>query len=72
MWAETWRGSRGGYWCFFIKDPGAFETRRARQERICRTTPSNVAFTDSERIIGDAAKNQVAMSPTNMVSDANA
>uniref|UniRef100_H3C2W4 Heat shock protein 8 n=1 Tax=Tetraodon nigroviridis TaxID=99883 RepID=H3C2W4_TETNG len=29
-----------------------------------RTTPSYVAFTDSERLIGDAAKNQVAMNPT--------
>ncbi|XP_047186411.1 heat shock cognate 71 kDa protein-like isoform X1 [Scophthalmus maximus] len=35
-----------------------------------RTTPSYVAFTDSERLIGDAAKNQVAMNPTNTVSDA--
>ena len=26
-----------------------------------RTTPSFVAFTDSERMIGDAAKNQAAM-----------
>ncbi|KAI3962228.1 hypothetical protein MKX01_030778 [Papaver californicum] len=32
-----------------------------------RTTPSYVAFTDSERMIGDAAKNQVAMNPTNSV-----
>ncbi|EMS50129.1 Heat shock cognate 70 kDa protein 1 [Triticum urartu] len=30
-----------------------------------RTTPSYVAFTDSERLIGDAAKNQVAMNPVN-------
>ncbi|PQE16861.1 heat shock 70 kDa protein [Rutstroemia sp. NJR-2017a BBW] len=30
-----------------------------------RTTPSFVAFTDTERLIGDAAKNQVAMNPTN-------
>uniref|UniRef100_A0A2K5RSP6 Heat shock protein family A (Hsp70) member 8 n=1 Tax=Cebus imitator TaxID=2715852 RepID=A0A2K5RSP6_CEBIM len=30
-----------------------------------RTTPSYVAFTDTERLIGDAAKNQVAMNPTN-------
>merc|ERR1712124_243032 len=35
-----------------------------------RTTPSFVAFTDSERMIGDAAKNQCAMNPTNTVFDA--
>jgi len=35
-----------------------------------RTTPSYVAFTDSERIIGDGAKNQVAMNPSNTVFDA--
>ena len=30
-----------------------------------RTTPSYVAFTDTERLIGDAAKNQVARNPEN-------
>ncbi|KAJ6322787.1 hypothetical protein OIU77_012600 [Salix suchowensis] len=35
-----------------------------------RTTPSYVAFTDTERLIGDAAKNQVAMNPINTVFDA--
>jgi len=35
-----------------------------------RTTPSYVAFTDTERLIGDAAKNQTAMNPTNTVFDA--
>jgi len=35
-----------------------------------RTTPSYVAFTDSERLIGDAAKNQAAMNPSNTVFDA--
>nr|QWE91362.1 heat shock protein 70 [Salpingoeca surira]QWE91715.1 heat shock protein 70 [Salpingoeca surira] len=35
-----------------------------------RTTPSYVAFTDSERLIGDPAKNQVAMNPNNSVFDA--
>jgi heat shock protein 1/8 len=35
-----------------------------------RTTPSYVAFTESERLIGDSAKNQVAMNPTNTVFDA--
>ncbi|KAA0026113.1 heat shock cognate 70 kDa protein-like [Cucumis melo var. makuwa] len=35
-----------------------------------RTTSSYVAFTDSERLISDAAKNQVAMNPINTVFDA--
>ena len=35
-----------------------------------RTTPSYVAFTDTERLIGDAAKNQVAMNPKGTVFDA--
>jgi L1 cell adhesion molecule like protein len=35
-----------------------------------RVTPSYVAFTDTERLIGDAAKNQVAMNPHNTVFDA--
>jgi len=35
-----------------------------------RTTPSYVAFNDEERLIGDAAKNQGAMNPTNTVFDA--
>eukprot|EP00731_Ephydatia_muelleri_P019937 Em0012g762a len=35
-----------------------------------RTTPSYVAFTETERLIGDAAKNQAAMNPNNTVFDA--
>ena len=35
-----------------------------------RTTPSYVGFTGEERMIGDAAKNQVAMNPINTVYDA--
>jgi len=35
-----------------------------------RTTPSYVAFTETERLIGDAAKNQVALNPVNTVFDA--
>lgn len=35
-----------------------------------RTTPSYVAFTESERLIGESAKNQAAMNPTNTVFDA--
>ncbi|KAH9402863.1 Heat shock 70 kDa protein 1A [Tyrophagus putrescentiae] len=35
-----------------------------------RVTPSMVAFTDTERLIGDAAKTQVASNPANTVFDA--
>ena len=34
-----------------------------------RTTPSYVSFNDSERMVGEAAKNQAAMNPTNTVFD---
>ena len=35
-----------------------------------RITPSVVAFSDAERLIGEAAKNQAALNPTNTVYDA--
>lgn len=35
-----------------------------------RTTPSIVAFTDTERLVGDAAKNQINANPKNTVYDA--
>ena len=35
-----------------------------------RTTPSYVAFTEAERLIGDAAKSQAAVNPSNTVFDA--
>tara|TARA_Y100001936_G_C16071803_1_gene671149 strand:+ start:728 stop:2659 length:1932 start_codon:yes stop_codon:yes gene_type:complete len=35
-----------------------------------RTTPSYVAFTKNERLIGDGAKNQASINPTNTVYDA--
>lgn len=34
-----------------------------------RITPSYVAFTDEERLVGDSAKNQAAANPTNTVYD---
>jgi L1 cell adhesion molecule like protein len=39
-------------------------------EQGLRTTPSYVAFTDNERLIGDAAKNQGNLNPKNTVFDA--
>ena len=35
-----------------------------------RTTPSYVSFTDTERLIGDGAKNQASMNPENTIFDA--
>jgi len=35
-----------------------------------RTTPSYVAFSNDERMIGESAKNQAAMNPTNTIYDA--
>ncbi|XP_062023025.1 heat shock cognate 70 kDa protein-like [Rosa rugosa] len=35
-----------------------------------RTTPSYVAFTDTEQLVGDAALNQIIKNPTNSVFDA--
>ena len=52
---------------------GIFENDRVEiiaNDQGNRTTPSYVAFTQTERLIGDAAKNQVAINPTNTVFDA--
>ena len=35
-----------------------------------RTTPSYVAFTENERLVGEAAKSQTAMNPVNTIFDA--
>ena len=34
-----------------------------------RITPSYVAYTDDERLVGDAAKNQAAANPKNTIYD---
>merc|ERR1712088_27991 len=52
-----------------------FYTKMAKKQAVGndqgnRTTPSYVAFTDTERLIGDPAKNQVAINPTNTIFDA--
>ena len=56
------------YSCVSVYQHGKVETIANDQGN--RTTPSYVAFTDSERLVGDAAKNQVAMNPKNTVFDA--
>merc|ERR1712110_1258066 len=56
------------YSCVGIFEHGKVEILANDQGN--RTTPSYVAFTDTERLIGDAAKNQVAMNPSNTVFDA--
>ncbi|XP_047005093.1 heat shock protein 70 B2-like [Schistocerca americana] len=38
-------------------------------EQGSRTTPSYIAFTETERLLGEAAKNQAAMNPTNTIFD---
>eukprot|EP00961_Rhodomonas_salina_P233543 3156607-Rhodomonas_salina.1 len=52
---------------------GIFENDRVEiiaNDQGNRTTPSWVAFNDSERLIGDAAKNQASMNPHNTIFDA--
>ncbi|AAS51265.1 ACR038Wp [Eremothecium gossypii ATCC 10895] len=45
------------------------KTEILANEQGNRITPSYVAFTDDERLIGDAAKNQVANNPKNTIFD---
>lgn len=55
------------YSCVAVMKNGKVEILANEQGN--RITPSYVAFTDSERLIGDAAKNQVAVNPQNTIFD---
>lgn len=55
------------YSCVAVMKNG--KTEILANEQGNRITPSYVAFTDDERLIGDAAKNQVASNPANTVFD---
>ncbi|GCE98323.1 ATPase with role in protein import into the ER [Zygosaccharomyces mellis] len=55
------------YSCVALMKNG--KTEILANEQGNRITPSYVAFTEEERLIGDAAKNQVAANPKNTVFD---
>ncbi|KAH3899348.1 Hsp70 family ATPase KAR2 SCDLUD_004788 [Saccharomycodes ludwigii] len=55
------------YSCVAVMKHG--KTEIIPNEQGNRITPSYVAFTPEERLIGDAAKNQVASNPTNTIFD---
>ena len=56
------------YSCVAVWQNGASEIIANDQGN--RTTPSYVAFTDNERLVGDAAKSQASKNPSNTVFDA--
>ncbi|CAR24939.1 Hsp70 family ATPase KAR2 [Lachancea thermotolerans CBS 6340] len=55
------------YSCVAVMKNG--KTEILANEQGNRITPSYVSFTDDERLIGDAAKNQVAANPLNTIFD---
>ncbi|KAE9595197.1 hypothetical protein Lal_00009345 [Lupinus albus] len=58
------------YSCVAVWQEQHFRVEIIHNDQGNRTTPSCVAFTNTQRLIGDAAKNHAAISPTNSVFDA--
>ena len=58
------------YSCVGVWQPESGTVEILTNDQGNRTTPSYVAFTSTERLIGDAAKNQAAANPSNTVFDA--
>lgn len=58
------------YSCISIYDQVSSRAEIITNDQGDRTTPSYVAFTEMERLIGNSAKNQCAQNPTNTVFDA--
>ena len=53
------------YSCVAVMQHGRVEI--IPNEQGNRTTPSCVAFTDTQRLIGDAAQNQAGVNPSNTI-----
>ncbi|KAL1323122.1 hypothetical protein HN51_068159 [Arachis hypogaea] len=58
------------YSCVAVWDDKNGGAKIIHNEQGNRTTPSCVAFTDSHRLVGDAAKNQAPFNPKNTIFDA--
>lgn len=55
------------YSCVAVWDSQINRAEIIHNEQGNRITPSCVAFTDAQRLIGDAAKNQASSNPSNTV-----
>ncbi|RHN73244.1 putative Heat shock protein 70 family [Medicago truncatula] len=58
------------YSCVAVWQEQHYRVEIIHNDQGNRTTPSFVAFTENQRLIGDAAKNQAAANPRNTVFDA--
>ena len=70
-WCVQERPRRGRHACFscWTELTSRLPAQIIANDQGNRITPSYVAFTESERLIGDAAKNQATVNPTNTVYD---